>query len=280
MKISIVTVCHKSREKIKAYVNSFIHFHGAVQDKSNYEFIFVENSGDELFFDAVSSLEAFGFAVKVIHSKNEGFGLACNLGASLATGGVIAFVNPDIVFNGPLHGLERYCGKRTWGTVKQLIPDGSVYSIDLFPEYKGVLYELIKGKRFVNRFPKPFLDHCYVVGSFLVVERSLFTESKGFSPDFFLYYEETELCRRLQKLSGIPFIANEVVVLHEGLASHDSKSAAFVHEAKGFVTYAQITGQKELIGRRLRELSFLQLVSKSAKERFVILNELSKVGFR
>ena len=270
MLISLITVCHKSREKIAAYVQSFLEQHSQ-SDRKLYEFIFVENSGDRTFYTAIKPLADSGFDVQLLTSENEGFGRGCNVGAKHAKGDLLIFANPDIHFLSNLDVLHQLGLPMAWGTIKQVDEKSRVCSFDLFPEYKGVTFELLRFYRLVNRYPDWFLPYAYVVGSFMMVSRSLFTQAGGFDPAFFLYHEEAELARRLQVISGPPVFCEAVSVFHEGFGSHTSHDEILKHEAKGFLTYCAITHQPALVQKRLNVFRMLGLVSAASKKRFHIL---------
>lgn len=271
MSISLITVCHKSRQKIAAYVSSFLGHHTTAADRSQYQFVFVENSGDTDFQSAVQPLKDGGFDVIVLNIANDGFGRGCNAGAQHATGDILIFANPDIRFLDNLAPLQAQAGQPFWGTVRQITPSGRMYSIDLFPENKGLFFELFKLYHLTNRFFSWFLRKSYVVGSFLIVSKDLFVKSGGFDPDFFLYYEEAELARRLQAMSGPPLIETRAAVFHEGFGSHNSRDEILRHEANGFLSYCQVTKQPGLLRARLRTLKLMGMVSMSSRKRFHVL---------
>jgi GT2 family glycosyltransferase len=271
MSISLITVCHKSRQKITAYVSSFLEHHTAAAERAQYQFVFVENSGDTDFQSAVQPLMDAGFAVIVLNTANDGFGRGCNAGAQHATGDILIFANPDIRFLGNLAPVQAHAKQPFWGTVRQITPSGRMYFIDLLPENKGFFFELFKLRHLINLFFNWFLHKSYVVGSFLIVSKDIFVNSDGFNPAFFLYFEETELARRLQTLSGPPMIETQAAVFHEGFGSHSSWDEIFRHEANGFLTYCEITKQPRLLPARLRTLKLMGMVSKSYRKRFHVL---------
>lgn len=275
MKTSLITVCHQSKEHVQRYVSSFLQFHSREADKVAYEFVFVENSGQPGLREAVQPLKAAGYEILVVDSKNDGFGAACNLGAKHSTGDVFVFVNPDVRFMTSLDPLAVFAAPRSWGTAKQLTGTGQLYSIDLFPERKNLFYELAKGHWIINKYRRPFLKHCYVVGSFLVIEKTLFERSGGFNEDFFLYYEEAELCRRLQGINGPPLIETGVSVSHEGFGSHETPDHALKFGAEGFITYCEVTAQQPLIDTLLRQLRIVGFFSKTAEKRREILKRMT-----
>lgn len=280
MSITLITVCHKSRQKIAAYVSSFLEHHTAASDRSEYQFVFVENSGDMDFQSAVKPLTDAGFDVIVQHTANDGFGRGCNVGAQHATGAILIFANPDIRFLGNLAPIHAHALQPFWGTVRQITPSGEMYSIDLFPENKGLFFELFKLYHLTNRFFRCFLRKSYVVGSFLIVSKDLFLKSGGFDPAFFLYYEEAELAHRLHARSGPPLIETRSAVFHEGFGSHNSRDEILRHEANGFLNYCKVTKQPELLRARLRMLKLIGMVSASSKKRFHVLHTAASNGPR
>jgi GT2 family glycosyltransferase len=265
MRFSVITVTHKSGDKLSKYVGSFLRQHCAPAHA--FEFIFVENSGDPGVYAAVAPLMDAGFSVRVLASENLGFGRGCNFGAEQVTGDVLLFINPDVQFLTPLDALAAYAGPEKWGSVRQIRPSGAVYTFDLLPEYRTLAYELFRGYRLLNWFPKPFLGRCYVVGSFLAVGRTLFERVGGFDPGFFLYYEEAELCRRLHEAADIPFCANQVGVLHEAFGSYGNLDEVYPFEARGFLDYCRITRQPQLLKRRLKHLHIIGLIEPSVRKR-------------
>lgn len=251
-------------------MSSFLEHHTAAADRSRYQFVFVENSGDADFQSVVQPLKDAGFDVIVLNTANDGFGCGCNAGAEHATGDILIFANPDIRFLGNLAPLHAHAKQPFWGTVRQITPGGRMYAIDMLPENKGIFFELLR-YHLVNRFFNLFLLKCYVVGSFLIVSKELFVKSGGFDPAFFLYYEEAELARRLQALSGPPTIETRIEVFHEGFGSHSSWDEIFRHEVNGFLTYCQVTRQPELVQARLRTLKLVGIVLASSRKRFNLL---------
>lgn len=282
MKISLITVCHKSNEDIAKFVTTFLKYHSPDVNQIKYEFVFVENSGQPELREVVQPLRTSGYDVLVVDSKNEGFGIGCNLGVTHSTGDLLVFVNPDIQFQSNLEPLSVFSANASWGTVRQLTPQGKMFSIDLFPEYKtSLFFTLAKGHRFVNKYPQFFLKRCFVVGSFLVVARKLFENCGGFNPEFFLYYEEAELCRRLQLIDGPPMIEHRVSVVHVAFGSHETPAHAYKYSAEGFLIYCRITSQLHLIPSLLKQMWILGFISKAAKLRYSILkNIVNGEGFK
>lgn len=270
--ISLVTVCHKSQETIADYVRTFLATNPAQPTGPQFDFVFVENSGQvNEIRRAVGDLSTSGRHVQVIECQNTGFGSACNVGAKHAHGDVIAFVNPDVRFLSDLKPLAIFADGPKWGTIAQLTSNGHIYSLDLLPERRGFFTDLLRLYRVANLHPGWFRTNLYVVGSFLVVNRTLFQATGGFDPRFFLYYEEAELARRLYSKGGDPILLRDMAIFHEGFGSHETREHAMRHEAQGFLTYCRLTSQPQLIDRRLSYLRLLGVFSQGIRRMHFIL---------
>ena len=175
----------------------------------SYEIILVDNGstdGSKEFFEEFEG-------IKYIYSdENLGFGRANNLGAKQASGDYLFLLNSDtLLINNAIKILYDYINThQSVGVV-----GGNLVGLDsterisferVFPgiyhtlnQYsKGVLNRLRFGKDVhYNHLVKP-LKVAYISGADLMIRKSLFENIGGFDPVFFMYYEETELCYRVQ----------------------------------------------------------------------------------
>lgn len=109
---------------------------------------------------------------------NRGFAKAANLGASVGSGDIICFLNPDI------HLVPGWAGE-------------TLASFSADPEL------VIAGPRLDDGFPWPRdLSRSgisnWVCGACFLVRRSFFDSVAGFDERFFFTYEETDLIRRAE----------------------------------------------------------------------------------
>ncbi|WCL53377.1 glycosyltransferase family 2 protein [Gimibacter soli] len=254
--ISIVTVCHNSASRLGGYVASFLECHASLAGKGDFEFIFIENSGDISTQEHAATLRQAGFAVTVKMTENHGFGAGCNEGVALANGETIAFINPDVLFQTSLVPLVQSFAGNRWGTALQISRERGVNTFDLRPEYRTLLTDLARPHRWMHRCA-PLLRFAYPVGSLLVVCRSAFEAVGGFDERFFLYYEEVELSRRLNEKFGRPRFCRDVKILHEGGASNPSVDFMLREEARSLILYSEIIGKPDLPHRRLATMRVL-----------------------
>lgn len=267
--ISIITVCHKSSGTIEEYVSSFLRVH----QNSNWaveaiEFVFVENSCDDAIFESIRPLQDSGFKIQLVTMDNLGFGAGCNKGAQIASNDVLLFVNPDVVFKGSLFEIYNSESDYGWATCCQVGRGGKKYFIDILPEYRNVFTEVFKIYRFINLVSLVIPKFMYAVGSFLLVEKRLFSDVCGFDERFFLYYEEADLCRRLFAKRSSSKIFNNIVVYHEGFGSSSDHEKITGYEVQGFKQYLTVINRLDLVGSSLRRARLMALFSDYARVRY------------
>lgn len=264
--ITIVTVCHNSSMLLVDYIGSFLEHHGRPQDRESIEFVFVENSQDDRTEIHARKLRTCGFNSKVVYMENKGFGSGCNVGARASSGDILIFANPDIRFLSNLSETEEDFRQHVWGTVRQLNDENRVYAFDLLPDFRNFLTEVLRVHNFIHIL-KPLRGFAYPVGSFMFVQKNLFEESGGFDERFFLYFEEAELSRRLLRLAGPATYLEKASIWHKGLGTQPNSRFALEEDARGFVTYCEVTGQDWLIARRIQTMRLLSPLSKTASIR-------------
>jgi len=153
-------------------------------------------------------------AAKVLpYPQNRGFGDGCNLGAREAQGRILFFLNPDCCFEGgALSGLiDKFEHDDQIGALSPRLrnPQGRLeFSFSRFP---GIFNEArLKAEKYfsqslpqvqpaINRRFDHFRWVDWVTGGALLMRREAFFQVGGFDDDFFLYFEDTDLCRRLHQ---------------------------------------------------------------------------------
>lgn len=177
--------------------------------------------------DNASSDDSAGVAARVPGvtvvplGKNVGFAAANNVGARLARGEQLLFVNPDVdVPSGVVAALSEFlAGIPTAAAVgaKVVGRDGRLqkFCARRFPTLINLLV-LVSGLEesrwagsalahryyptaFYERGPAPVDALC---GAFMLVARRAFEAVGGFDENYFLYAEDLELCRRLRRAGG------------------------------------------------------------------------------
>lgn len=206
MDISIIIVNYNTKELTSQCINSIYEKTAGL----DFETILVDNASSD------GSKEYFqnDNRITYIYSKeNLGFGRANNLGLTIAKGKNILFLNPDtLLINNAIKILSNYIDQNP----KVGACGGNLYNEEMKPTlsyrriFPGIIEELnnlffhIPEKLWYyktwshNNTDTP-LAVAYICGADLMIRKEILDEVGAFSPDFFMYYEETDLCFRISK---------------------------------------------------------------------------------
>lgn len=176
------------------------------------EIIVIDNHSDD---DSIGRMrnQLFGIGgVRIVETpRNLGFGGGNNYGARYVTGEYLLIINPDTELEP--RGIERMVAMLredpTIGILapKLEFPDGTIR--DSYRTFPTIFDVVIKRTFFRRLFPqrlKRYLQHDvdpslqrdtdWVVGACMFLRRSFYEQLKGFDERFFLFFEDTDLCRR------------------------------------------------------------------------------------
>lgn len=203
---------------------------------SPFEIIVVDNASTD---GSVSLVKKKFPSVKIVKaSKNLGFAEGNNLGYKKSVGDYILFLNNDcIVTKSFLGKLVLYLEKNpTVGIVQPTIlfyrPKTSLHnkinSIGSFFLKSGFLYHQDYGKSFVRqKYLKPF-EIFSAYGACFLTKREIIEKVGLFDPDYFVYFEETDLCHRVWLAGYTVMTYPYAYVFHKGAQTSKTLSAAFV----------------------------------------------------
>lgn len=201
-----------------------------------WEIIVVDNESDtDLFNEFKSRFDKITF---IANTVNSGFAFGANLGAAQAQGEQLIFMNPDVIVDrGDIVALMDE--KRRLGDVALLTPrqvDSKGRTQKLYDSFPDLLnhFRIVKGVLRMlrpERYPNPRADIKTVIypdwvgGSFLLVSRSDFDAIGGWSEDYWLYAEDTDLSRRARDLGLRAACTPAVTIVHtHGGSSRHSES--------------------------------------------------------
>lgn len=146
--------------------------------------------------------------VKLIRfQKNRGFARGVNAGAEGANANWILLLNPDISVGDGFLDQVLSAGNRLrendpkLGAVGfgMLDPEGTVQpSTGPFPTFFNTVLRLVLPRRFrkYDLIPKPGAEVAWASGCCLLISQHCWRALNHFDPDFFLYYEDVDFCRR------------------------------------------------------------------------------------
>lgn len=220
MKFSFIIVNYKSRQYLKDCTDSIINF---AKGKVDYEIIIVNNDCDKLPNNT-------GIVIKEV-GKNVGYAKANNMGASLAKGDVFCFLNPDTKFleNGDIFHICNLFENESVGIIgpRILTEDGNIqpwlagYEISLFDTIKNN-FGFIKSKSLWEK--SSICQVSWVSGASLFIRKNVFEKLSGFDENFFLYFEDVDLCKRAGFLGKKILLTPEIKITHYCGKSSDNSA--------------------------------------------------------
>jgi O-antigen biosynthesis protein len=209
MDLSVITVTHHSKDYIEDQIFSLMMSCFTLR----FEHIVVDNaSGDGT---APFIEERFSSRVTLIkNDQNVGFSRANNQALQIAKGRYLLFLNPDMcIKEGDLDGMVKWMDERPdvgLAGCKLLDPMGKPALDGLpkpFPGLRGSLLWLLCLEGFFSKKQQDLpLDEVpreveALKGAFLLVRREVVEKlGWGFDPRYFLLFEDTDLCREVNKL--------------------------------------------------------------------------------
>jgi GT2 family glycosyltransferase len=159
------------------------------------EILVVDNDPSHSARDPIAAAHP---SVRILHADNVGYAPACNLGAAQATGEWLFFLNPDAAAAPDCLGrlLETAAAQPAAGVVtpQVLMPDGETVNA-------GENRIHLTGITWCGRLGEPKEDGparpvFVTTGASMLVRADLYRRLDGYCDEFFLYYEDPDLCWR------------------------------------------------------------------------------------
>jgi GT2 family glycosyltransferase len=245
-KISFIIVNYKSWTPLKECLDSIVSLKGNANFE--YEVIIIDNKSNDNKLESFASLyPGYNF---IENEGNYGFSNGNNLGARYATGDYLLFLNPDtIVSEKPLNYLLNFANNNPEYSIyslQQKRPSGSnEYPFNSFPSFWTVnsilksLYEHLSGSKLKKKCDRNEVIYPdWVSGSFVFIRKNIFHEIGGWDEDFWLYSEDTDLCKRARDKAGPVALLCRQNIIHKHAGSTRSNTAisaffkAHVHISK------------------------------------------------
>jgi GT2 family glycosyltransferase len=216
--LSIIIVCYKGWDRLNKCLYELNSFSGK---KFITEVIIVDNkSDDETIFKTEKQYSKFRF----IHNKvNGGYANGCNLGSRNAEGEFLLILNPDTVASES--EIEKLLN------VAKQNPDYSIVSCNQLNEngkesivsgpfpsvfnLTGFQRTIFGGKKPEAGSGKPevmFPD--WISGSVMLIRNETFKKLRGMDEDFWMYFEDVDLCRRVRNMNGEVALCRDITIEH------------------------------------------------------------------
>lgn len=157
-------------------------------------------------------------------NSNRGFAQAANLGAAQATAPYLFFLNPDaILMPGALESAVRYLADHPATAIAGLALHDNLSHLEpnsfgSLPTFRHLLFRHFAP----SSQPSQPANVGWVSGAALLIRRHIFQALGGFDSNFFMYWEDVDLCHRAHQAGhSIVFLPSAVVIHQRGASSRD-----------------------------------------------------------
>jgi GT2 family glycosyltransferase len=238
--LSVIIVSYKGWDRLGKCLDSLNKFTGNL---FSFEVIIVDNSSDETIKAIESRYPKFRF---IQNPVNGGFGNGCNLGATFADGKFILFLNPDTVVKEEEIGRLLKASEQNPGFFitscrqeneqgKESRAAGQFPGIWNLTGFQRSLARIFRPKRQEGDDEVLFPD--WVSGSVIMIRKDIFQMIRGFDEDFWMYYEDVDICRRIHEAGGKTAFFRNITVEH----NHGGSSRINIHVASVTKTEVHIS---------------------------------------
>lgn len=226
MEVSIIIVNYNTKDLLDNCIKS-IYKH---TQNFDFEIIVVDNAsldGSNLHIRTV-----FPEVVLIESQTNLGFGKANNLGVEYAKGEFLFFLNSDTILlnNAIFYFLDFFKNNQNLniGCLGGVLFDdlkNHTHSSGSFPSMSKILINLSKNY-LKSIFKTPFgieryefkdsnhFEVDYITGADLFLSKELFLKVGGFDPIFFMYFEETDIQKQINKLGFKQYLIKNPKIIH------------------------------------------------------------------
>jgi len=230
--LSIIIVSYKGWQRLHKCLDALVLFKG---ENFRTEVIVVDNnSKDEAIFETEKRYPQFRF---IFNKINGGFANGSNLGARNSSGEYLLFLNPDTVASedavGKLLEIAREQPAFTIVSCRQINERGKEsIATGQFPAMINLtgFLRAVFGRRIAEPVSSgsDIIFPDWISGSVVLMRRTVFQRLNGFDEDYWMYYEDVDLCKRNQNLDGKVAFCRSIAIEHNhgGSSRINLKTAA------------------------------------------------------
>lgn len=245
--ISIIIVNFRGWGRLSQCLDSL----SLIEDnRFSFEAIIVDNNSADGILDKFRQrYPKFTF---ILNAGNLGFANGCNLGANHSHGDYLLFLNPDTIVNAEalFRMFEEARERRPFSIVscrqirengKEERPYGRFLSPSTLTGWLRAIAKIAFRKRqapFIQT--KEFLFPDWVSGSVVMISRKSFEGLGGWDDDFWMYFEDVDLCCRAGLKNG------EVVLLKSVSIEHNHGGASRINPQITALTKTEVNISRHL----------------------------------
>jgi GT2 family glycosyltransferase len=179
--VDLVAISYNSKEYLINLIRDIKRF------TKDYSLTIVDNNSTDGTKDLLAQ-GATDFCLPICLKKNEGYAVACNRGAFLGQNEYICFLNADLKLGENwLDGMLEDMKKNEWVATGPILLDEHGYPFTQKPNWLS--------------------------GACFLIKRDIFEEIGGFDENYFFYYEDDDICMKLQQ-KGYKFGRSGIGIVH------------------------------------------------------------------
>ena len=234
MATSIIIVSYNTKKLLDNCIESIYK-----TQKGEYEIIVVDNNSK----DGSTELSVkYPNVHWIINCENKGFGYANNQGVRVSSYENIWLLNSDTILEkNILPELELFMQEHpNCGGISPSILYADKSPQITYGNFPTILYYWLNACSLIRLLPhtiksklllglpvyfKDVKEVSHIVGVSMFIRKSAFNKVNGFDENFFLYFEETDLCDRMRKAGYSFYVLPYIYVLH--LLSKSSPTSFF-----------------------------------------------------
>ncbi len=245
---SVIIINYNLEDEISDCLESLLSTFSKIESLSDsFEVIILDNNSPN---KKLPELER-KFKRENIHflysETNLGFGKGCNLAAAKAQGKYLLFLNPDTlvtenIFTEVIQSFENHNDIGIIGPKQQTRKPFFDFSAGFSPNLFFEIFNLLGIGVFLEGFfintltkisPRDYIDVNWILGAAIFIKKDLFERVNGFDRDYFMFFEEVDLCKRVTE-EGYRIVYYHKLKIHH-IGSVSGKRNYFLYTVR---TYA------------------------------------------
>ena len=226
--ITLIIVCFNSEKLIEKNLEKL----------KKFKVIIIDNSNSQKTYELINQFTNIKY---IAMKENVGFGRANNIGVKNADTPFILILNPDILINADAIQIL-YDKYHIYENVGILAP--SLYNENKIRRTNGSKSRLKSDYKNNPGDKLPEFDTCYdyIIGCSIFINTTFFKTIGGFDEDFFMYFEDNEICDRVHKYNKSVIEIPDAKMVHlQGLSSNadifTSIKLSVIHKISEYIYY-------------------------------------------
>jgi GT2 family glycosyltransferase len=226
--ITLIIVCFNSEKLIEKNLEKL----------KKFKVILIDNSNSQKTYELINQFTNIKY---IAMKENVGFGRANNIGVKNAETPFILILNPDILID--VDAIQILYDKyHIYENVGILAP--SLYNQNKIRRTNGSISRLKSNYKSNPSDVLPEFDTCYdyIIGCSIFINTTFFKTIGGFDEDFFMYFEDNEICDRVHKYNKSVIEIPDAKMVHlQGLSSNadifTSIKLSVIHKISEYIYY-------------------------------------------